>query len=215
MSDNIQLNPGVAGDVLAARDVSDVKHQRVIVEFNDGGTIRETAAANPLPITAGSLPLPSGAASEATLADIAAAVDRIPVDPSAISEVQPAGLCTSVLFDNGTPANPLTIKFANVDVATTGNNALVNAVTTKKIRVVSLCLFASGAVDAYFNDGTANLMGGTNKVKLDNTGVVGIGAFVLPFSPGGWFETGAVNRALNLNLSGNVAVAGCLTYVEV
>jgi hypothetical protein len=31
----------------------------------------------------------------------------------------------------------------------------------------------------------------------------------------GWFQTGAVNRPINLNLSGAVGVAECLTYVEV
>lgn len=215
MADNIQLNPGVGGDQLAARDVGGVKHQRTVIEFNDGGTIREVAAANPVPVVAGSLPLPSGAATEVTLSDIAAAVDRIPIDPSAVSSVQPVGLCTSVLFDNGAPSNPLTFKFANIDTATANDNAVVSAVTTKKIRVLSVALFASGAVDVYFNDGTVSLLGGTRKIKLDNSGTVGTRGFVLPFNQGGWFETAAVNRPLNLNLGGAVGVAGCLTYVEV
>jgi hypothetical protein len=112
-------------------------------------------------------------------------------------------------------ATSVTVKYANIDTATSGNNAIVAAVASKKIKVVSLFLAASGAVDVYFNDGTANLLGGTRKVKLDNTGAVGSGGFVLQENLKGWFETAAVNRPLNLNLSAAIGVAGCLAYVEV
>lgn len=122
------------------------------------------------------------------------------------------GQDAKVLYD-GTTA--VTVKRANIDTATANNNAIVAAVLTKKIRVISVSLFASGAVDVYFNDGTANLLGGTRKVKLDNTGAVGAGGLVLQQNLTGWFETADVNRPLNLNLSGAVGVAGCLTYVEV
>lgn len=73
-------------------------------------------------------------------------------------------------------------------------------------------LAASGAV---FSDGTANLLGGTRKIKLDNTGAVGPGGFALQENRTGWFQTAAVNGPINLNLSGAIGVAGCLTYVEV
>lgn len=174
MADNIVLNAGTGGDTLAARDVSSVKHQKVVTEFDKSGTVTQTSLTDPLPVN--------------------------------------AVLSTSSLMAAGTQTS---LKFVSIGTATSGNNELVAAVAAKKIRVVSLALFAGGAVDVYFNDGTANLLGGTRKVKLDNSGVVGIGAFVMPFNPGGWFETAAINRALNLNLSGAVGVAGCLTYVEV
>jgi hypothetical protein len=117
-----------------------------------------------------------------------------------------------IVYDGTTS---VTVKYANIDTATSGNNAIVAAVANKKIKVVSLFLAASGAVDVYFNDGTANLLGGTRKVKLDNTGAVGSGGFVLQENLKGWFETAAVNRPLNLNLSAAIGVAGCLAYVEV
>jgi hypothetical protein len=117
-----------------------------------------------------------------------------------------------IVYDGTTS---VTVKYANIDTATSGNNAIVAAVAAKKIKVVSLFLAASGAVDVYFNDGTANLLGGTRKVKLDNTGAVGSGGFVLQENLKGWFETAAVNRPLNLNLSAAIGVAGCLAYVEV
>jgi hypothetical protein len=112
-------------------------------------------------------------------------------------------------------ATVMTPKFANIDTASSGNNAIVAAVGGATIRVLAVFVAGSGAVDIYFNDGTANLLGGTRLVKLDNTGAAGAVGFSLPFNPLGWFETAAVNRPINLNLSAAVGVAGCLVYVEV
>jgi hypothetical protein len=47
-------------------------------------------------------------------------------------------------------ATPLTPKFANIDVASSGDNQLVAAVSGKTLRVLSVFLAASGAVDAVF-----------------------------------------------------------------
>jgi len=123
-----------------------------------------------------------------------------------------AGADASTRYNGATALIP---KFANIDVASSGDNQLVAAVSGKTLRVLSVFLAASGAVDAVFNDGTANLLGGTRKIKLDNTGAVGPGGFALQENRTGWFQTGAVNRPINLNLSGATGVAGCLTYVEV
>lgn len=102
----------------------------------------------------------------------------------------------------------VTPKFAIIDAATSGNNTLVSAVTSKKIRVLSAFLVAAGTVNVRFEsgaDGTA-LTGQMNLVA--NTG------FALPYNPAGWFET-AVTTLLNLELSAAVSVDGCLSYIEV
>jgi hypothetical protein len=102
----------------------------------------------------------------------------------------------------------LTPKFAAISASSSGNNTLVAAVTSKKIRVLAMWLSSNGTVNVKLQDGA----GGTDKSGLAylvaNTG------FVLPFNPTGWCETTA-NTLLNLNLSGAVAVGGQLTYVEV
>lgn len=123
-----------------------------------------------------------------------------------------AGDDSSNRYDGATALTP---KFANIDTATSGNNAIIAANATKKIRVISISLFSSGVVDVYFNDGTANLLGGTRKIKLDNTGATGAGGFCLQENDTGWFETAATNRPINLNLSAAIGVCGCVTYVEV
>lgn len=51
MADNITLNAGSGGAVVAADDISSVWHQRVKVEFGADGTATDVSAANPLPVT--------------------------------------------------------------------------------------------------------------------------------------------------------------------
>lgn len=102
----------------------------------------------------------------------------------------------------------LTPKFAAISASGSGNNTLVAAVTGKKIRVLALALIANAAVNAKLQSGA----GGT-----DITGLfycAGNGGLVLPYNKVGWCQTAAATL-LNLNLSGAVAVGGCLVYVEV
>jgi hypothetical protein len=102
----------------------------------------------------------------------------------------------------------LTPKFAAIALSSSGNTTVVAAVTSKKIRVLSLWLVANGTVNVKFQTGT----GGTDLTGLAylvvNTGMV------LPFNPAGWFETGS-GVLLNANLSAAIAVGGSLSYVEI
>ena len=114
-------------------------------------------------------------------------------------------LQTDVIMDDATSLTP---KYAIIDVASSGDNTILAAVATKKIRVLSLFLISAGTVNARFEDdasGTA-LTGQMNFIA--NTGIV------LPFNPVGWFET-SVNTLLNLELSAAVSCDGSFTYVEV
>lgn len=134
-----------------------------------------------------------GADGSATDTSVAA---PMPVQASVESNQMTAG---------GTVVTP---KYAVIDAATSGDNTLVAAVTSKKIRVLSLLLVSAGTVNVRLESGAAGtaLTGQMNLVA--NTG------FVLPYNPAGWCET-ASNTLLNLELSGAVSVDGCLTYIEV
>jgi hypothetical protein len=124
-------------------------------------------------------------------------------------------VCTGDIDQEMVPASPggvyngqtqLTPKFASIQVGASGSNAIVAAVSGKKIRVLAYTLFASGAVNAKFQS-AAN----------DKTGLkyfAANGGISAAFCPVGWFETNA-GEALNLNLSGAVAVGGELVYAEV
>jgi hypothetical protein len=102
----------------------------------------------------------------------------------------------------------VTPKFAVISASSSGNNTLVAAVTSKKIRVLAYNLIGNGAVNVKFQSGA----GGTDKTGLKYIAAAG-GGICAPFSPAGWFET-AANTLLNLNLSGAVAVGGELVYIE-
>lgn len=112
---------------------------------------------------------------------------------------------TSQMSVAGTISTP---KFAAIAASSSGNNTLISANATKKLRVLAASFVANGTVNVKFQDGA----GGTDKTGLFYL-VANSGA-VLPFNPVGWFETTA-NTLLNLNLSAAVAVGGCLTYIEV
>lgn len=100
------------------------------------------------------------------------------------------------------------IKYAKISASSSGNNTLVAAVTGKKIRLVAVAMMAAAAVNAKFQTAA----GGTDLTGLFYPAANG--GFVLPYNEEGWFET-VVGELLNLNLSGAVAVGGCLTYQEV
>jgi hypothetical protein len=112
---------------------------------------------------------------------------------------------TDVMMNGATELTP---KFAVIDHATSGDNTIVAAVASKKIRVLACFLVAAGTVTVRFESGASGTAKTGQMNLVANTG------FVLPFNPVGWFET-AVNTLLNLELSGAVSVDGCLVYVEV
>lgn len=104
--------------------------------------------------------------------------------------------------------NALTPKWAVIDHAATPDNTIVAAVAGKRIRVLSLFFVAAAAVTVRFESAA----GGTALTGQMQLGANGI--LVLPFNPGGWFETVA-GELLNMELSGAISVDGTLQYAEV
>ena len=90
MADNFVCNQGSGGDTFGADDIGGVKYSRTkIIVGADGVNDGDVSSANPLPVSAaqsgvwnvtnvsGTISLPTGAATEATLADIKTAVQLI------------------------------------------------------------------------------------------------------------------------------------------
>ena len=96
-------------------------------------------------------------------------------------------------------------KYASISASSSGDNAIVAAVTSKKIRVLSYVLTASAAVNAKWRSATTDKSG---LLYLDAKGGVAAAE-----NHGGLLET-ASGEALNLNLSSAVAVGGHVSYVE-
>ena len=114
---------------------------------------------------------------------------------------------TGDIYENNIQAI-LYVKRVSLSASSSGDNTIVAAVTDKKIRVLSLTLSASAAVNVKFQSGA----GGTDLTGLYY--LAANGGVVLPHNQHGWFET-AASALLNLNLSAANAVGGCLTYIEV
>lgn len=115
------------------------------------------------------------------------------------------GLDTSTIYDGATALTP---KFAVVSCSSSGDNEIVAAVTSKKIRVLQWIVTASAAVNFKWQSATAG-----DKTGLFYAAAAGGGAGGA-FNPVGHFET-ASGEALQLNLSGATAVGGSIVYVEV
>jgi hypothetical protein len=99
-------------------------------------------------------------------------------------------------------------KFAKIVASSSGVTEVIALVSGKKIRVLSLSLTANAAVNVKFQSHTT---------PTDLTGLYYLGdkgGFVLPYNPLGHFES-LSGQALDINLSGAVAVGGQLVYVEV
>lgn len=97
-------------------------------------------------------------------------------------------------------------RFAVIAASSANNNELVAAVPGFIIRVVAYNYVVNAAVNVAFRSGATTVIGG-----LGYWGEQGRGKAV-GFCPVGWFQT-ATGEALNLHLSGAVAVGGELAYV--
>ena len=101
-----------------------------------------------------------------------------------------------------------TIKHAKIDVASSGDNTLVAAVSGKQLLLLSCVLISAGAVNARFEDGAGGTALSGQMNLTTNCG------FTAPFNEGGWCITSS-NTLLNLELSAAISVDGFLSYVEV
>jgi hypothetical protein len=112
---------------------------------------------------------------------------------------------TAVIYNGATALTP---KFATISASSSGDNTLVAAVPSKRIRVTSYLLSASAAVNGKFQSETAGDISG-----LHYWASAGQGA-TPAYDPTGIIQTVA-GEALQLNLSGAVPVGGWLKYIEV
>lgn len=69
MADNVGYTPGT-GATVAADDIAGILYQRVKIGVGADGSAVDVSTANPMPISAASLPLPSGAATSTNQPDI-------------------------------------------------------------------------------------------------------------------------------------------------
>lgn len=97
------------------------------------------------------------------------------------------------------------VQHAAIDANTSGSTQIVAAVSGKYIVLLAYNLMAAGAVNAHWRSGATPI---TGNMYMDAAG----SGKVAPYNPKGWTKA-ATSAALNINLSGNVAVGGEITYV--
>lgn len=100
-----------------------------------------------------------------------------------------------------------TVKYAYLDTASSGNQQIVAAVSSKKIRVLTYLLSVNAAVNLYFRSSTAGQISNTHYLAA-NGGATGA------YTPHGHFETTA-GEALQINLSAAVNIGSRVSYIEV
>ncbi len=191
MADNVSIPTAGTAAAIAADDIASVLYQRVKLSLGADGSAVDAVA--------GSGVVGTGVQRVVLATDVA-----LPAGTNLLGSAS-AKLGTDAIMDGVTPLTP---KFAAIAAASSGDNTLIAAVVSKKIRVLSYALVAAGAVTCRFEDGA----GGT--AKSGQMALAANGVLSVPFSPVGHFETTA-NTLLNLELGGAVSVAGHICYVEV
>lgn len=129
---------------------------------------------------------------------VTVASDNTPFQVAASNE-------TSSIYNGTTALTPL---FSAIVASSSGATTIIALVSSKKIRVLAMELTASGAVNVKWQ---------SHVTPTDLTGLAYFaanGGYVLPYNPVGWFQT-VSGEALDINLSGAVAVGGSITYVTV
>lgn len=233
MADNRTIinGSGNAGTdyVVATDEIGGVNWERVKLAWGIDGVAGDVSAVNPLPVvgvfvedaaSAGGEALTLvGAVRQDTLApstSLTGDYATLKVNANGALYTETTGALTfagtmPVIDASGSIDNAgttRTVKYAIIDAATSGDNTLVPAVASRKIRILSAFLVASAAVTVRFESGAGGTALSGQMVLAANAG------FVLPYNPHGWNET-AVNTLLNLELSGAISVDGMLTYAEV
>lgn len=99
-----------------------------------------------------------------------------------------------------------------------GTDDMIVAVGGKKLLILALSLFATSATTntVYIDNVDNDLLGNSGNgiaLSLDADGDT-VAGFVLPYNPGGWFKTDAVNEAVTLNSSAAQDIIWCITYIE-
>lgn len=94
--------------------------------------------------------------------------------------------------------------FATIAASSSGNNTIVAAVSAKRIRVLSVTLIATAAVNVKWISGATDISGVMN---------FAINGGYSANCPTGLLRNVNVNENLILNLSGAIAVGGHLSYI--
>lgn len=122
-------------------------------------------------------------------------------DYLAVSEI----LTGKITLPNG---NAVQVKRAWVNAATNTSTELIPAVTDATLRVLTLVMVHGTTA------GTVTLKSASTAISPIFSNAANGGA-VLPFNQHGWFQTNAVNEALNVTVSSSSDCGVIVQYIEI
>ncbi len=213
MADNVTLNAGSGGSVLRTKDHSGIETSIVGLDLNPAGSEVLMAGAMPVtgtfwqatqPISGTVAATQSGTWNVTTVAALTAITNALPAGTNLLGQIS-ASDETATIY-SGTTA--LTPKFAKIVASASGATEVVAAVGGKRIRVLRWSLSSNGDVNVKWQ---------SHFTPTDLTGLHYLTQFASAggsYCPVGIFQT-VSGEALDINLSGSVAVGGELVYVEV
>lgn len=121
-----------------------------------------------------------------------------------VNQEKIGALVTSHVNHNG---ETLAVKFAVINAANSGDNTVVAAVSSKRIRVLAGFFVTGGTVAVTWKSGAATAITGAMSYA-ENSGLI------LPLNQLGYFQT-AQGEGLVVNLGSGTQISGSLTYIEV
>jgi hypothetical protein len=96
-------------------------------------------------------------------------------------------------------------QHVSLSTAASGDTVLVTVPATKRLRLISAVINASGGANTItFKTGSTSRTGALDLPADINT--------VLDYNPAGWF-TGALDEDLAINLTAATAIGGMITYI--
>jgi hypothetical protein len=164
LSDNVVANAGSGGSTFATDDIGGVHYPRSKVVWGADGAVNDTSAAAPMPVVQTGTPgLPTGAATEATLAAAAASLsvldDWDESDRAKVMLPRPATGTVSVVADNA----------ASVTVLASNANRLGAIITNDSSALLFLKAGATASTTSYT---VALYQYGSWQVPFGYTGII-------------------------------------------
>jgi hypothetical protein len=124
---------------------------------------------------------------------------------------------SSIVYDGTTAC---TVKRFHAVVDADAEVVIAAPTGTKKIRVLSMAVFALSATAStfYLESGTTGTdcfgtAAGPLTIEMDGAG--GPAGIVLPFNPGGWFQVNEADEAVDVKMSSTQAMLFVGNYIEV
>lgn len=169
MADNIELNLGAGGKIVATDDIGGIQHELVKVEFGTDGNATMVSTGNPLPVTDAAVTL-STASIDLKTPNLGQALSAasIPVVLTAVEEAILSAILTITDFD--TKTGSLTETAPATDTASSGLNGRLQRIAQRLTSLIALLPAALGVGGGLKIDGSGTALPISGTVTVTGAG---------------------------------------------